>query len=481
MTKHLFILVAVLSLQGSVRAQDDDPRPSAFREKGDYYPLGGLAAWGDVDFLPDKKTPVIVLKTVAKGGPADLAGLKEGDVIVSVDGKKFTKKGPEAVDELEAAIEDAEAVKGKTPQKGGTLKLELQGKTKPEPKLVTVEYFGPHSKTCPEKCEKCAAVLTRALDYLKKTQRGDGGFRVGSGGQNGDVVVSSLALLAWRGDKNQRYSAEIKKAAKGIAARAGKEEEMGKQKPGEPNWNQTNWPLAFAVMALSEITAKDSSNEWKPQIAEFTKKIGENQEATGGWAHGPGGPNALGYVELEVMSNLCLGAFGMAREAGIEPPASPLFKGVEYVKACTSGGGVAYSTRPGQAGFGDPGRTAGAYWAFRQLRRKEKVVGEMEKFYDRGMKDLPNGHASPVMHIWAGSLAAAAMGNGASKRFWTLYRPFIMAARAEGGAFDARPNDETRQLKSNGDRSVGYVYMTAAYAIVMQAGQDRFTLLDRFR
>ena len=39
------------------------------------------------------------------------------------------------------------------------------------------------------------------------------------------------------------------------------------------------------------------------------------QESSGGWGHSNSGPNALNYVELEVMSTLALGAIGALQRA----------------------------------------------------------------------------------------------------------------------------------------------------------------------
>jgi hypothetical protein len=44
----------------------------------------------------------------------------------------------------------------------------------------------------------------------------------------------------------------------------------------------------------------------KDRLFEVAKKLEANQEASGGWAHGPGGPNALGYLELEIVGNWSL-------------------------------------------------------------------------------------------------------------------------------------------------------------------------------
>ncbi len=154
-------------------------------------------------------------------------------------------------------------------------------------------------------------------------------------------------------------------------------------------------------------------------------------------------------------------------------------KGYQYVKACTSGGGVAYSPRPGQMGIGDPGRTAGALWALKQIGRGKELQGSMAKYYTRGMAELYEGHACPTMHILNGALASALLGSKHYARYFKVWRPFIMASRTQDGAFGCRPNQESRQMKHHADRGWGPSFVTAHYALALMLAQDRFKLLDR--
>jgi hypothetical protein len=52
-----------------------------------------------------------------------------------------------------------------------------------------------------------------------------------------------------------------------------------------------------------------------------------------------------------------------------------------------------------------------------------------------------------------------------------------MASRLPGGAFGARPTRETRILRSNSDRNMGPVWVTASFALVLEVATDRIPWL----
>ena len=441
----------------------------------DWYPLGGLEAMGDIVDGPGKGSGIEV-KRVHDGGPAAKGELQVGDVITHA-GKTLKGKPAEVIAQFAAAVEKAEA---KGSGKFGKLVLKVvtaDGKKKK--RTIPVRRLGSHAKSCPHKCNKCDVILADALDYLKDAMGGDGIFQVGPASNNQHVVTSSLAGLAWHGaGKKKKYAKPLQTVASFVAKSAGQSDGFPARRGGA-NWNQTNWPLSYGSVFLAELIGSDRHKKHRKDLKRMVAALAKNQEESGGWAHGPGGPNALDYLELEIMSNYALAGLGMARRAGIQIDEGKAGKGLEYVKSCTSGGGVAYSTRPGQAGHGDPGRTAGAWWAFRQLGRKGKVAGQMKGFFQRRLDELPEGHVSPAMHILAGGVASAMAGKANYAKFWKIYRPYIMAARSWDGAFDARPTAESRQLRSNSDRGCGKPFVTAHFAICMQLAQGRYKLLDR--
>ncbi len=450
----------------------------------DYYPLGGIGAEGEVLLgkqareagVPGKSGAVRIGK-LYEGGPGVKGGLLVGDLVFGAGRRLLPGKNLEAcLDALEAAVERAEA---KAP---GKLELMVLRGRKRERVTLELPVLGAHSGSCPVKCPKCRKVLKGALKYLLDTQQSDGSWPTRVGGTNGKVAVTSLAgraLAAGRG-LGLAVDKAVSKALDYEMRWAGREPMLAAMKAHSKgaNWSQVNWALAYALQFACVAAKGKAPAKAMGKIREWVKELAENQEKSGGWGHGPGGPNALGYVELEIMSNQVLLGWALAKRAGVKLPKEALKKAVDYVDACTGGdGGTAYSTRPGQIGFGDPGRTAGAWLALDMLRVGKKRP-KMFNFFYRRLDKLPSGHVSPVMHILAASLACRRKGKRYFHAFWKIYRPYLMLSRTEKGAFGARPTHETQVLRSNSDRNMGPVWATASFALVLEAGMGRLPWVE---
>ncbi len=473
MPRALLISSVLLLLAGSVCAQ----QRGIIRED-DWYPLGGLGAEGLVETV-DKDEGVLI-KGLDPDGPATRGGLRIGDLIIGAEGKKLTgKTEDELVDMLCELIEKAEAGK----PKGGKLApldLIVVRDGKKEKVTVGVRAYPAFHRSDITRCKKTEQILNDALEFLARDQQGDG--RPGHvANENHAVATASLSGLAWLGADRKKYARNIEAAAEFVMKQAGNERDFGGMRTvGEKkaNWNQTNWALGYGSIFLAEYVAQKKKQSVRVRLAEIIKKLEENQEQSGGWAHGPGGPNALGYLELEIMSNFALGGMGMAERVGVEVDRAKVIRAYEWIKTCTSGGGVAYSPQPGQAGMGDPGRTAGALWAVIQAGRAGDLSASMTKFYERGLEKLYEGHACPTMHLLNGALASALGGKKDFADYWKVYRPFLMSLRRSHGSFGYRPTAESRQMKHHPDRSWGPAFATAHFAIIMQLAQGRYELLD---
>ncbi|MCA8974748.1 MAG: hypothetical protein KDC98_08500, partial [Planctomycetes bacterium] len=138
------------------------------------------------------------------------------------------------------------------------------------------------------------------------------------------------------------------------------------------------------------------------------------------------------------------------------------------------GGGVCYSTDKGQQGMGNIGRTAGTWLGARGLGRGQEPFPQlMEKYTREHIAAILDGHASLQQHILLAGLAAHALGPDAEKAFWDggLRRDLILA-RAPDGSLQPRPWHESLLMGSNTDVSMGEVWTTASWAIVLGAHCD---------
>lgn len=461
--------LTLLASAGPARAQGGGFGKAA----EDHHNLGALGAAVDVSGT------TLVVRAVHEGGPAAAAGLRPGDVIESVGGEALTApaNGPGPTLQVVAEVERCEAEKKKAPvvlgvRRGGAV----------EPVEVTVGKLGAHARTCPEKCKKCAQVVEAGLAWLAKAQRGDGSFPTDLGGKTGLVVVTSLGGLAFlSAGAGAGPNGPLERATSYVLSHVGKEEEspFGKMGgAGGGNWNQANWELAYGLVFLSEMARKTKRPEVKAKVAELVTALQRTQEQSGGWAHGPGGPNALGYLELEIVSNYALLGLGAARRLGVDLDEASVGKALAWIESTASpDGGVGYSPRDGQKGFGDPGRTAGALVAYASLGQKKRPFFEsMAGYYARRQGELEGGHVSPCMHLLAGAMAGRLLGD-AWKAYMERYRLTIMAARKPDGSFASTPTRESQSLHSNTDLTVGPCWTTATYVTILSLPGDRLPLL----
>jgi len=247
--------------------------------------------------------------------------------------------------------------------------------------------------------------------------------------------------------------------------------DMGGLTPGRggANWNQTNWGLAYAAMFLGELHARTPDRAVLDALHFCAKKLVRNQEASGGWAHGPGGRNALGYIELNIVTGLALCGLGVAQQFGFSVPKDCLDRAEAYLRASSGGdGGVGYSTSPGQKGRGNIGRTAGAWIGYLALGRGKSAWGrKMGNYVRRNSDKVLGGHASLMQHIQLAGIAAHAQGK--ARAFWKAMQRDLVLARAPDGSFQPRPWHESLAMGSNTDVSTGEVWTTASWACVLVA------------
>ena len=317
---------------------------------------------------------------------------------------------------------------------------------------------------------KGRAVLWRGgLAWLAGRQMENGGFKETLSGKNGAVVLTSLAGLAWLGGGVGDYKDNVDRAAAWVADSVRQLGGEGAPSPRGGNWNQANWGYAHAAIFLGELHARAPSRGVLDALHFCAQKLVETQEESGGWAHGPGGPNALGYVELNIVTGLALGGLGLARRSGFEVPEETLAKAEAYLKKSSGGdGGVGYSAKPGQQGQGNIGRSAGAWLGYLALGRGKKPWGKkMGAYVSRQAGEVLGGHASLMQHILLAGVAGQVSGKAGAKKYWEACERDLVLARAPDGSFQPRPWHESVSMGSNSDVTFGEVWTTAAWTIVL--------------
>ncbi len=470
MRLHTVLVSLTLALAATAAPAGAQSPPGFGAPAEDLHNLGALGLGVDV------RGDALAVRKVLALSPAGAAGVREGDEIVKVAGEALAAAAPGPIAQVIAEVERCEASRKKAP-----VALTLRRAGAEVEVEVEVARLGAHARSCPEKCKKCDAIVEAGLTFLARQQQPDGCFPTDLGGKTGKVVVTSLGGLAFlAAGAGFDAGGPLERATGYVLANVGAADTspFGRMGGGGGNWNQENWELSYGLMFLAEVARKTRRGDVKAKCAELVRRLEQNQEASGGWAHGPGGPNALGYVELEIMSNYALLGLGAARKLDLEVDEGRLEKALAWVEGTASAdGGVGYSHRQGQKGFGDPGRTAGAIVAFAAVgQTRHPFVGRMVGYLERNLGRLPEGHVSPAMHLLAGGMAARLLG-----RLWDpyfeAYRPHVMASRRPDGSFASTPTEESQSLRSNTDLTVGPCWTTATYVLILSLPRGKLPLL----
>lgn len=472
MKAHLAIALALLACAPSQLARAQGMPQGFGQAKQDLTNLSLIGARGEADGA------AIQVREVSEGGPAARGGLRVGDELIGVSGRAFQPGQVGPVEQLWAGIDAHECAR----KKGPLLLSVRRGGEESELKLKIPQYGKKGRGIGGKKNKRTSAMIKAGLAFLARTQAGNGAFPTTLGGKTGLVVVTSLGGLAFlSAGTSAKPGSPLGRAIDYVVKHANVKERggLGFGAGGGGNWNQENWEHAYALMFLSEVARKTHRPDVKAKVAELTSKLFQTQEESGGWAHGPGGPNALGYVELEIVSNYALLGMGAAQQLGVELDEGRLEKALRWIVGTSNGdGGVGYSHRQGQKGFGDPGRTAGALVAFAALgQSRHPFFAKMANFYRRNLTKLPEGHVSPAMHILAGAMASKLLGKKAFKQFLAAYELHLLGARCFDGSFAATPTQESRSMRNNTDLTVGPRWTTATYVLVLTLEQDKLPLL----
>jgi hypothetical protein len=407
----------------------------------------------------------LLVRALFGGGPAQKAGLRLGDVIVGVDGGTFEAG---CFEPLTAAITRAEANDGK-------LVLDIERDGEAEQLKVKLGKLGAGAAS-PEAGKLRETLLGDACKWLADHQQG-GGFPETLSGANGAVVMTSLAGLAWISGgsslKRGRHKKNLQSAVQFVLRGLNSNSPFGGVSGA--NWDQTTWGYAHAAIFLGELQLASRWSKLDKDLQEIATTLCKRQELSGGYGHGPGGKNALGYIELNILAGYVLCGLSLAEQAGCEVDAAVVDKLLDYChESAGPNGGVGYSTGPGQQGMGNIGRTAGVWLGARGLGRGGDPFPDfMAEYVRENVADVMGGHASLQQHMLLAGLAARALGDEAAKAYWDggMRRDLILA-RAPDGSFQPRPWHESLRMSSNTDVSMGEVWTTASWAIVLGAHGD---------
>lgn len=481
------VVCLVTIASGAVHAQEESGWPFGGKsmEAKDYFPLGLL---GGKARDPERMAPTVVdegngrsrvpmsdipkiispnslrIELLYPGGPLEKARVRVGDVIVGAP-EPFTDGCLVPLSEALIAAEGGD----------GRVELLIERDGEREQVRVKIDRNG-KSALDPSSDDHRTYVLEEAADWLAETQLPEGGFWVGSGGSIGDPIVGTLAGLVWLAHGSDTRRGEYRKNVAGVVTRLQAEvDEIDRQGVRGPD--QTHWLYAYGALFLGELHARRSDDDVRELLFLCAQRLCDGQAESGGWGHGPGGPNPLGYVELNILTGMALTGIGLAEQAGFEVPPTVLTRADDFLKASSSEeGGVGYSPRRGQQGHGNIGRNVVNWLGYRALGIDHSPFGKrMAAWASEHAGDYEQGHASLMQHIQFAGIFAHTLNDKTREAFWRTARRDLTLARAPDGSLHPRPFRETIGNDRNGDASKGLAWTTACWALAIAAdpGDDR--------
>lgn len=421
-------------------------------------PLGGKASPVTGGLPEDAKSGLSVAE-VYKKGPASDAGLMLGDVIYGAGDKVF---GVDAYLELADAIQKAEA-----DPEAHTVQL----KVKRGDETLTLSATLAHYK---DDSARRKAIRDGALKWLADQQDAkEGGFYSTMSPEVSQVVLTSLAGLCWLTDGVKGdYESNIELAADFVMDKVGEQKHY--KKLGGKNNDQTHWSLGYGGIFLAQLVkdaeaaefSRSKLNKWRKKLRWISDRILKQAEDNGGFAHGPGGENILGYIHFEAMSNFCLAALGGIQAAGIDLEADKLEPLLKYVEDCQMpDGGIGYAAD--KKWFSEVGRTANAMNAFASLGVSDREsYPKMQAYLEKNIAKAFDGHSTPTMHQL--SVALACRRHGLMDTYWEHHRREFTMVRNPDFSFAYRPTDETKRMGDNLDRNIGLVWTTTQWLLVSE-------------
>jgi len=428
-------------------------------------PLGPLGAIAEIQEGAAGELPAFKLHAITPLAPAALAGLKAGDVI-----HLGVQAGPQADTPLRRLI-DAVVAAQTAPDavKAGHAKLNfmLERDGRRSELVLKFPRTPAHSAECPLRCAACKAWVTISLDALAAQSKGyrpaprfdlldRGPYYTGkivngmmtAQSRTSTVVVTAVAGLAFLSAGEtplQGPHAATLAQLRDYVSRAMQTWQLPSEQVGGPiERSYDNWALGYAGLFLSECFASAPHDAAQRKLLEFiAKRLSENQEDSGGWAHHAHEVNILGYKELAAVALCVLPALCNIKARGVPVVEATLQKGLDYLKKLQeSDGGYAYAHD--RRGYTQVGRSAGVLHALLMSGAKtsEEPIKSAAGFVLDYAAYASSGHGSQMMNLaWSG-WATALLGTQHASTCWMENRHLTWAARQPDGSFAPLPRRE---------------------------------------
>jgi len=350
-----------------------------------------------------------------------------------------------------------------------------------------------------------STAVTKGLDYLANELANDSGYtKTPQRSFYAPIIYAPLSGLAFLANGSTRVEGRHAGALRHVLAYV--MQHGGRRKKNQDAINKAvganicslTHNAGFNAMFLAQLIDREfpqprkkraggqkraklqfSEAQIRAKLRECCKTLEDLQLKNGGWQHGSGGPNGLGYTHLMAATVTAMNGLAMAKQVGIKVDSSVIDKGLDYIRKASSGGDVGYAV--GNRGSFSAGRNAGVLQVlFRLGLQNDKLVKPLMAKLTRNLRMAETGHGSPVWHLFYAGLATAHLSPKARQDFDSLYREKLLRGQQKNGSIRAPEKPGTKPGQGEENRVWGALYTTPLIVLALQAPYRQDLLLYNF-
>jgi hypothetical protein len=201
----------------------------------------------------------------------------------------------------------------------------------------------------------------------------------------------------------------------------------------------------------------------------------DRQNMEGGWGHGVSLGQEYYPSTLVAASAWALLALGGCGRHGVDIDEDAIDDALDLLRSVQApSGGFPYGG-PEYLKSIEAGRTSGVVLALAALGRADsELFGSAVQYMRRNVASIPDGHASPAMHVLFGALAARVAGDDAWEDYSRSVLERVAAAQQADGSFTDIVELSPDSFEFMGGKLVNRAYITALYAAALAAPRSRF-------
>ena len=433
------------------------------------FPMGVLSATGR---LADGERAILV-KDVGAGGAAASCGLLVGDRILTIAGQQptpFSMKtdagltGPQEA--LGLAIEQA------CSRKPHQLKLTVQRKEEALPLTITVPASDSFAASFPRNCPKSRKYLAAIADHLVATQRQDGSWQPGVGG-DADVYMSAFCGLALVADDRESHREPIKRAIGFLQRKS-----ISQIDPADPKVGPKSWQAASTAIFLAEYHLATGDKVVLADLKKCCTLLAQRVSPTGTMGHHfIVGYDGGGLVIINTQAHL---AWSLAAKCGIAIDQPAWDRSLKEIRGSIDKetGAIGYSSRaPWSPDIA--ARTGAMTSALAIAGEEPKLARQFSDALVKYQGRMRHAHAMSSIGLIYGTAGIRLVSAEGHKQVMQKWRPYLELCRSAAGPavyFGGKRNyggDEYLGLHPIGNATVALMLASGEGKLFMHGGKEK--------